>query len=421
MRHLKLKVALEQSLEESSQQNTEEAMDIVADINFEEGYQQDCVNQIDEAVAAANSLEDILIAATPDDPQEKVPETTQRVLAVAVEQACLKLGIPGEFISMEAEGESILERTKRFIKRLWQNVIEVFTKVYDFISDYLVMSFNAATRIEKVAVDKLRESRKLTGVPKRTTYRSKEMARALSGDSSVGLVALFDRTRDLTEIATRVAYSDPAMKIEKLISNLIEGSDTGSSAEDFSKELLGVIKKSYSANFLKVTEGKTNLDHYGVPDGVDVLVSPELMGSMAAVLMVPTGIQTISSLGFKIIPVDSDSDDGVNKDVPVSGLQEQEQLLKIVIQNCGQIRNFQKQITIFNDIKNRYLDAKKLIKALDEKTEHQNDEQQIKMLKVIASTLPKIVQGIHHRAFAFSLMNCKTILKHVDNSMAVWK
>jgi len=418
----KLKAALENAIVEQTQQNTEEAIDIVSDLNFEQGYQQDCVGQIDQAIETASSLEDILVAATPTNPEDKVPETTQRVLAVAVEQACIKLGISSQSISMEEDGDTTLEKAKKFVKRLWEMIIDAFNRAYDFISDYLAMSFNAAARIEKAAVDKLRESRKLTGAPKKTTYRNKDMARALSGDPSVGLIYLFDRTLDLTEIATRAAYMEPAKKIEKLVSQLLDGSESEISADKFSEELMAVVQKSYSANFLKVTNGDTNLSSYGVPDGVDVLMSPELMGSMAAVLMVPKGIDSISSFGFKIIPVDSDSEESeINKDIPISDLREQDQLLKMVIQNCGQIRKFQKDISIFNDIKNRYLDSKKIANALNERAEKITQAEQTKLLRVIASTLPKIIQGIHHRAFAFSLNNSRTILKHIDYSMAAWK
>jgi len=431
-----LKTALESAQIDAAQQAQVLAEDAISDVNEEAGYQQDCIGQVDEAIDTTSALEDLILAAEPLEGEcQEIPQSTERVLAIAVEQACVKLGIPNSTFSMEAEGGSVLERAKNFVKTLWEKIVQIFSQVYETIKDFLAVAFNAAARIEKSAIAKLRESRKLEGPYKRSTYSNREMARALRGDPSVGLIKLFDRTLDLTEIAVSASYSEPAKKVEEIIGKFFNdatsspeavGFEGGPSKHDeiankLGNDLLGLISKSYTGNFLKVMTGATNLDAADAPEGTTVYVSPELMGSYGAVLIVPNSVENISKFSFKIIPVDSDGE--TSNDVSVSDIREQEQLLKQVITNCGQIRRFEKEVKIFDQLKARYFassQANFVKKQSKDGSDHKYSDEGRQILRLIASSLPKITQGIHHRTFAFALNNCRTILKHIDHSFAAW-
>lgn len=402
--------------------------DAFSDMELPETAQDQAVTEYVEAVNSVDELEGLMAAVEPAEGEEELNPAGERLLAVAIEQICDRLAIEmPAFVSMESDEASggfkkKFEQFKAFIVRVWESIVASFKNVYEAIKNYLATSFNAAARVEKEAYELLNKGRKLTGTPSSSTYQSKEMVRRLSGDDKVGLIALFDRTLDLTDITVQAAYAEPARVTTDLINSYINEFANGKqksnarTLEMVGDNLIHKLSRAYAGRLL--TEDKSPVE-ISTPNGVKVYTSEIMMGGQVAALSVPETIDDFKYFGFRLFTLDEESVD--TTDVPVSDAREQDQLLKMVIHNCGQIRRFGKTVKEL-DAMNVALDKSLAeLKSLQAKGDNDNSAEARRVIRLIAAAAPRIAQGIHGRTFAYSLNCCRTILKHINNCQSLYK
>ena len=446
-----LGMALEDYLAEHDKNDMQETSEIVTEVVQQAELNDECEEELENTISAIVSMEELVAAIEPVDGKLlEESKTAEKILAVAVENIFVKLGQPLPVsLGMEDDSEdpdavkveagslnSKVQALKDFIIRLIQKVIENFSAIYGYISDFMAKAFNAAARLERTAVNLLREVRKINGEPTKTTYPNKEMALKLAGDEKLSLTQIFERTLDLTEITVRVNYEQPIKKISKLISDIswtitYSGKyDAAKSAEmdNDLKSLPYLLLDSYSGKFLNKNASVLNASD--APEGVDTYTSPILMGNMAAVLFIPKDHQYLSNFGFKILPIEDDvSGTEIDREVAISKRPEMESLLKMVIHNCGQIRRFNKTLPELNRLNSEmkstlnFINKKNEVWAgmsLSDDDSGDRARQRGELLRTIAIMAPKIAQGIHGKAFAFALNSSRTILRHVEYSIKAY-
>lgn len=436
MKNSLLKLALES--EELVVVDPQSAEDAVTDVLEKSDIQDEQNEEIEEAIVAATALEELIAAIEPEEGQViEQSKTADKILIVAVEQIFERLGHPTPtFMALEAEGgidlNGKLARLKDFLVKLWQRIVEAFSNIYDAISDFLSTAFNAATRLEKAAVAMLRDSRALNGPPRRSTYNNKDMARRLSGDDTVGLIKLFDRTLDLTETTVQIAYGEPANILIDVIdsySNSVHQDSTsttphagGHSYDALVKQLPQAMHSAYVGKFMRKDQSPVNV--HDVPEGVDVFTTPILMGSYAGILSLPQNVDTLREFSFKILPVTDDTggSDDVETAVPVSDVRQQEDLLKMVIANCGQIRRFNRNLPALKKLDAQLKKSLSIMKSQNtSKMDREIEEESRAVVRIIAQVAPRIAQGIHHKTLAHALNASRTVLKHVQYSIHAYE
>lgn len=403
--------------------------DAFSDMELPEAAQDQAVSEYVEAVNSVDELDGLVAAIEPAEGQEvDVNQTGERILAVAVEQICDRLNIEmPQFISLESDDanggfKKKFEQFKAFIVRVWESIVSSFKNVYEAIKNYIATSFNAAARVEKHAYELLTNGRKLVGTPSSSTYSSKDMSRRLAGDDKVGLIALFDRTLDLTDITVQAMYAEPARITTDLINSYVKEFTDGkkqSSArtlEMIADNLIAKISRAYAGRLL--TEDKSPVA-VNAPEGVKVYTSDVMMGNQVAMLSVPESVQDFKYFSFRIYSLDEESSE--SSDVPVSDAREQDQLLKMVIHNCGQIRRFGKSLKDLDAMNVALNKSLAELKSMQAKGDNDNSVEARKVIRLIAAAAPRIAQGIHGRTFAYSLNCCRAILKHVENCQSLYK
>lgn len=432
-----LALALESQLDENEVNQVSKAEDALVDVGLRSDDQEDCDEEVTEAIQAASSLEQILAAVEPAE-GEVAPAgaAVDRILAVAVEQVFERLGHPApSFIALEADGgvpvSSKVAQLKEFLIKMWRRIVEAFTSIYDAVSDFLSTAFNAAARLERAAIATLRESRKLNGPPAKSTYTNKDMARRMSGDDSVGIIKLFDRTLDLTELTVQAAYTNPTKLVLQLVVTYMANvrkrrTMAGAQAPlaDYS-ELINKLPKAlfdaYTGRFMN--KDASPVQASDAPSGVDVHTTDILMGGVVAGVLIPQSVEDLNKFSFFIKPVldDTASASELQSEVPVSDVRQQEQLLKMVIANCGQIRRFNKNLPDLKALDDMLKGAMNLMKFMNwGNSDPELEAAERAVIRTIAYTAPRIAQGIHQRTFAHALNASRTIIKHVQHSIEAY-